>query len=867
MSTLLRRLGYWLRGKRAVAELEEELQFHREMAEHELRQDGSSAPEAARAARRMIGNTLLAREDARAVWIAPWLDGLWQDVRHGARSLRRSPGLVVVSALSLGLGIGLNTILFLGISTVYGHEPTMVNPDRVVGVEPGYANQFSYPDYKDLKESGIFADVLGFRTSNMNSGASGRVIPVSLLVVTGNFFDVLGVRAQLGHTFTAAEAAAERNPRLIVVSADYWRNWLRGDPAAIGESIVLNGEPFTVAGVLPDDYRAVFGWIGPQLYVPVSRFTLTALDDRAGPSLSVLARLKPDATTSQAVEAVTTLTASLERAYPDRLSSRGRSVRVFPARAMQFRGAEMGYSALLTLSSFTGGLVLLIACVNVAGLLMARATERRREISVRVAIGAGRARVVQAMLVESLLLVVTGTVVGLSMAFALNRIAFQDEVMSVLRDAMSLDGRILPYVVPFVLVTTLVCGILPAIRATRTAMISEIRQGGEGVTPRTWMRQALVVGQLAMSLFLVVATLLFVRSQIRIGQTDMGFDLDHGVVARFGLDQRQYPGEARSQFAERLIERIAQLPGVSSASVANLVPLGGDSLVRSFHPAGRTDIPGTRPSTYSVGADYFRTLGIRLLKGREFDRTHVAGTLPVAIVNETFARTYFPGQEVIGQHVQTEDEPEAEVIGLVRDHRIGTIGEAQQSVIFYAFAQRPRSLVLHARTPSSPDALIASVQRAIDDIDATVPVSVQSLRSATSMEMSMRRLGTFLMGGMGAVGLLLAMIGLYGVMSHLAASRTAEVGIRMALGASRPRIRWEMLMRALSVVARGVALGAIASLGLTPFFRTFLAGVSPFDPIAFAGAAILLTLVGLGASYVPALRSSRLDPMRALRQL
>ena len=380
------------------------------------------------------------------------------------------------------------------------------------------------------------------------------------------------------------------------------------------------------------------------------------------------------------------------------------------------------------------------------------------------------------------------------------------------------------------------------------------------------MRQALVIGQLAMSLFLVVATLLCVRSQIRIGRTDVGFDLDHGVVARFGLDQRQYPGEARARFAERLVELIAQIPEVSSASMANLVPLGGDSLLRSFHPAGRTDIPGTRASTYSVGPEYFRTMGIRLLKGREFNRTDLAGSPAVAIVNETFAKTYFPGQDVVGQQVQTEDEPDAEVIGMVRDHRIGTIGEAPQSVLYYAFAQRPRSLVIHART-SSPDGVVDSVQRAIDTIDATVPVTVQTLRAATSLEMNMRRLGTFLMAAMGAVGLVLAMVGLYGVMSYVAASRTAEVGIRMALGASRPRIRQEMLLRSLKVVACGVAFGAVASLGLTPLFRTFLAGVSPFDPIAFGSAAVLLTLIGLAASYIPALRSSRLDPMRALRQL
>ena len=678
----------------------------------------------------------------------------------------------------------------------------------------------------------IFVDALGFRTGGMNLGASGRVTPVSLLVVTANYFDLLGVRAQVGRTFSSTEAAPERDPRLVVVTAAFWRNWLRADPAAIGDSLVLGGEPFTVVGVLPDDYRAVFGWIGPQIYAPISRLTLPALEDRGTPSLSVLARLQPSATSSQAQMAVTAFNASLERAYPERLSAEGRPARVFAARAMQFRGAEMGYSALMTLSSVTGGLVLLIACVNVAGLLMARATERRREIAVRVAIGAGRGRVVQAMLVESLLLVVTGGVVGLSMAVVLNRIPFPSE-MSVLQNLTALDMRILPYAIPFVLLTTLVCGVLPALRATRKGVVDDVRQSGEGITPRTWMRQALVVGQLAMSLFLVVATLLFVRSQIRIGKTDVGFDLDHGMVARFGLDQTQYPGEARARFGERLVERIAQIPGVSSVSMANLVPLGGDSLIRSFHPAGRTDIPGTRPSTYSLGPDYCRTLGIRLLKGSEFGTTHRAGAPPVAIVNETFARTYFPGRDVIGQHVQTEDEPEAEVIGIVRDHRIGTIGEAPQSIVYYAFAQRPRTLIVHAQTSSSPDGLVASMQRAIDEVDATVPVSVQTLRSATSLEMNMRRLGTFLMGAMGAVGLLLAMIGLYGVMTYVAASRTAEVGIRMALGATRPRIRVEMLQRALKMVARGVALGALVSLGLTPLFRTFLAGISPFDPIAF----------------------------------
>lgn len=799
-------------------------------------------------------------------WGATWMDGLWQDVRHGLRSLRRNPGLVIVSALSLGLGIGLNVILYMAITTIYWHEPTMVEPDRMVGVDPGNANQFSYPDYQDLLRSRIFEDAVGFRIAGINLGSGGRTTRVPVLTVTANFFDVLGIHTQVGRPFSAHEAQPESEPRVVVVTAGFWRSWLGGDSAAIGKTLTLGGEPFTVIGVLPDRYRAVTGWIGPQLYVPLSSLTLPTIDERDTPSLSVLARLFPGTSAAGVQDAVTALSASLERDYPDRIARNGRSASVFSAAAMQFRGNPGQFQLFTVVAWITVGLVLLIACVNVMGLLMARAAHQRREIAIRVAIGAGRARVMRAMLVESLLLVSAGAAVGVPIAFALNRIPFGG-TMGFMQAAMVLDGRLLPYALALIAATTLICGVVPALRATRAEIASDTRQGGEGVTPRMWLRQTLVVGQVAMSLVLIVAALLCVRSQMLIGRTDLGFDMDHGIVARFGLDSSQYPGQARVRFAERILERVSQIPGVSSASMGDLVPLGGDSLIRSFHPAGRTDIPGTRPYTYSVGTGYFRTLGISFVRGRDFDPSHRAGAPAVAIVNETFAKTYFPGRDVIGERVQTADDPQAEVIGIVRDHRIGTIGEAPQSVIYYAYPQRPRTLVVHARTTSSPEALVSSVRQVIDEIDGTVPVGVQTLRGATSLEFSMRRVGTVLMGTLGAVGLLLAMIGLYGVIAYMVSSRTVEIGIRMALGASRVRIRQEMLRRVLSVVARGVAFGALASLAVMPAFSTFLAGVSPFDPIAFAGAALLLMVVGLAAGYVPARKGARLDPMRALRQL
>ncbi len=720
ISALLRRIAYLLTHNRAERELAEELRFHREMASRALQHAGVPEDEMTGAVSRVMGNTTLVREDARAVWIPPWLEGLWQDLRYGVRSLRRSPGLLVVSALSLGLGIGLNAMLFAGVNTVYRHQPTMVDPDRVVGVEPGNANQFSYPDYRDLVASRIFADALGFRTASLNLGSRDGVWPASVLAVTGNFFDVLGVKAELGRTFSAAEAAADREPRMVVVTHAFWRSRLGGNPTAIGDSLTLSGQPFLIVGILPESYRPVTGWMGPALYVPISRLVLPTLDDRGSPSLSVLARLTPEGTPAQAELAVTGFGRSLEETFPDRNAGMGRPAKVFPAATMQFRGTPAGFFLLAGLLWASVGLVLAIACVNVAGLLMARAAHRRREIAIRVAIGAGRARVVQGMLVESFLLVLAGAVVGLTAAAAVGSVPWSGTWGS-LQDAVTLDWRVLPYALGLVALTTLLCGLVPALKATAGDVASEVRQGGDGATGRLWLRHALVVGQVALSLMLIVLALLCVRSQIYVGSADLGFDIDHGVVARFSLDSRQYPGAERVRLADRVLERVARLPGVSLTSVANLIPLGGESLASSFHPAGRTDIPGSRPNTYSVGPRYFQSLSIPIVRGRDFDALHAAGTPRVAIVNETFAKTHFPGQDVIGRVVQTVDEPEAEIIGLVRDSRIDTIGESPQAVIYYPFAQRPRRLIVHIRTEVPPDSMTSTIWSAIEGIDRTVP--------------------------------------------------------------------------------------------------------------------------------------------------
>jgi hypothetical protein len=330
VGALFRRIAFWLRRREAEDELIEELQFHRDMAERDLRTSGLSDADAAVASKRVMGNVTLAREDARGVWLPTWFDSLWQDIRLGARGLRRSPSLVAVSALSLGLGIGLNVILYAALQRVVGHEPTIAEPDRLVGVEPGNANQFSYLDYKDLLRAGIFDDALGFRTARLNVGVAPDVRRRNVMLVTANFFDVLGVQSGKGRLFSV-DAQPEQDPRVVVVTAEYWRRELGADPAAIGRQMVFNDEPYTLVGVLRDDYQSIAGWIGPEIYVPVSPSTLIAMAERGTPSLTVLARLSPGATAEASETAVTAFAAMLETQYPDRLERRGRSASVFPA--------------------------------------------------------------------------------------------------------------------------------------------------------------------------------------------------------------------------------------------------------------------------------------------------------------------------------------------------------------------------------------------------------------------------------------------------------------------------------------------------------------------------------------------------------
>ena len=871
--SLLWRFRNLVRTSRTEREMRDELTFHIQSRAEDLVRKGLSSTAAERQARLDFGGIERYTEQCRDTRSVPLVENALRDLIYAWRSLRRSPVLVFVATLSLGLGIGVNATLFGTLSAIFLRVPTMTDPASVVAVEPGNSDQFSFLNYRDLRDSQIFADVVGSRVTVLNLRSGENVERVNGLAVTANFFDGLGVRAGIGRVFTRDEATPERDPRLAILSYACWQRRFGGDPAVLGQALNLNGQSFLVLGVLPAQYRPVTGFVSPDVYVPVSAVVLPNLTNRQnGNGLAVLGRLREGTTLDQVRPAVTALAQQLERTYPKDNEGFSRPSRAFPVRGMQLRGSpELILFPVLLFVLF--GLVLLIACSNVAGLLLARATARRGEFAIRVALGASRARLIQSMLVESLLLACLGA--GAGSLLALWLVPMLSVVTLPNQEPVQLSigptFTLYLYGLGLALVSGLLCGIAPALRASDVSVLADVqRVGSRSITGRLWLRHSFVVGQVAASVVLLVVSSVFLRSLMRIASLHPGFDLDHGLVATFYLEPNRY-GESATLFAERVLERVDRIPEVRSSSVASIVPLAGDTSAARFQIQGRPTARRARTYLNNVGPHYFDTLGIRLLRGRDFRASDRIGSPPVAIVNEAFQRAYFPGEDAVSHHVGY-GEPYAEIVGLVKDSAYASVAEEPTPVLYYPYAQVPslstqaRTLTVHLRTEGDPAGAIRSVRRAILEVDNKVAFDVKTIREATTFEFALRRLGSALLGSLGAVGLLLAMIGLYGVVAYAVASRTSEIGIRMALGASSHRVLWSVLGQGLRLVGIGVAVGCVLSLLMTRVIADLIAGVSPTDPITFVGTAMVLVLTGLAASYFPARRATRIDPLLALRK-
>ena len=801
-----------------------------------------------------------------------------QDLRRASRVLAASPGLVIVSVLSLGLGLGVNLTVFSAVRTLLFHVPTIAAPDRVVGVEPGNSNQFSYLNFRDLQQSNTFESVAGYRRVSLNWRGRDRVERVNGLAVTANFFDMLGVGTAVGRPFTAAEAAAERDPRLAVISHRFWQERFDRNPAVIAQRLVLNNAVFEIVGVLSESYRPVTGSETRDLYVPISALVLPTMNNRGnGNALNVLGRLKPGTTAVQAQAAVLSLGQQLERAYPQDNAGMGDSASVVPLQIREF-GNWQEPILISTAVMALFGLVLFSACANVAGLLLARVAHRQREMALRLALGARRGRLVRMLLAESIALACLGAVAAGIFFFwaagALRSIALPAGLGS-LDLMLDFDAAVAFYAIVLVVGTGLLCGIVPAWRATRGNLVADIQSGdSHGATGKLWMRHAFVISQVAASVTLLVLSALLVRSLIRVTALDPGFDLDRGLVAAVNVEADRYAVDGGLPLGERIVDALKGMPGVESSSFAGIIALGMETSQTRLQVEGAA--AGTRGAeTFlnSVGPAYFATLGIRVVAGREFDSRDRQGSPEVAIVSEAFARAYFPGESALGKRVRrSEREPYTEIVGVVADSKHGLISETPAPLYYSAYTQRPRissqvrPVVIHVRTAGPPAGLVNEVRRAIAEIEPAAFVDVRTLRDATGGEAGLRRLGLRLFVILGIVALLLATMGLYGVVSFVVSSRTREIGTRVALGAGYAQILRGVLLQGLRLVTAGLVIGALVSWAIARLLIAGLAGLSPADPLAYASTALILVVVGLAACYFPARRAAAVNPIVALRQ-
>ena len=857
------------RGSTLDRQMNDELAFHLECRAQDLIATGLSADDAERRARLEFGSTEGYKERTRDARRPLVLENLFRDVGYACRSLQRSPALVLTCVLSLGLGIGVNTTIFTALRSVLRHQPTIANPDRVFGMEPGNSNQFSYPNYRDLRDSGIFADTFGYRIIRVNLRLDNRAERLLAVATTGNFFRATGVLPRLGRAFVIDEDAPERQPRVAVLTDACWRRLFDGDPGVIGRTVRLNGEPFDIVGVLPADYRGVMPLGEPDLYLPVSEIVFPGMNRRENANgLTVLGRLRDGETPQRAQIALTGLWGELERQYPRANAGMSEPAALFPLSQLTLRGAPPEATIIPAVILFLFGLVLLIACGNVAGLLLARAAARQHEIAMRVALGARRSRLVQALLAEAFVLGALSATGGVLLTLiaipSINALAVPGNPS--LRLALKPDAWLLAYAAVLGAATTIACGLVPALRATRVDVSATLQDAG---TPRTTgrmtLRHAFVVGQVALSAFLLVLSAMLLRTATRGTTIDPGFDIGSGVVVTMSLPPSRSP-ESRLLLAQELTSRLAGLPDVLSTSVATIVPLAGDMVNRNVDVRGHAIDSSASVLINTVGPRYFETMGIAMMRGREFRWTDREGSAHVAIVNQAFAQRHIGDGEALGAFVRTGTAEYAEIVGVVADTQFLSLREVPRPLVYYSYAQQPSDPMVHVRVSGAPQAALRTLIAASEAIDPAAIVTARTLRQSAGFEIAVRRAAAMLMATLGTLGFLLALVGLYGVMAYTVAAQRAEIGVRMALGASPAGVLSLILHRGLRLVAFGSLTGIAASLLVTFPARAWLVGVSPIDPIALLATVILLLFGGFCASYLPALRATRIEPLAALRQ-
>jgi predicted permease len=873
-SNILRlRLRSLFRQQQVDTDLARELRAHIEDQVAEYVDLGMSPAAARDRARREFGPAGSIEEGCRETRRVALVHNVVRDVRYAVRTLGRQPVLVAAAATSIALGVAANLTIFGLAGQLLLSTPTAARPDRLVHIRTGNGSHVSYDGWRLLHESGVLAGIAGYSVeATLNWRHGENSVTLMPLVVTANFFEIVGVPLALGRGFGSAEAAVEKNPRVVVLSHRLWQQQLGADRSVLGREIVLNGEPHVVTGVLAPGVRSLPGFgLSPDLYVPLSPALVPDLHEPRAATVQLVGRLRDGQSVEAGRAAVSTVAARLPQDLEFRTITSFAPVGGL-SQAKDFKEVAAFFLVLLVVTV----LVLAIACANVAGLLIARSTVRRREIALRAALGASRARLVQQLLTEAFVLALAGTVAGLGMTAVLGGLLSQVSLPLPIpiRLGLPIDMRLMWVAFALAIATTLLCGAAPAAHATRSRLLpalnqDEPRYGHRRVT----LRALLVVGQVAVTTVLLAAAVIFVRNLARAGSVDPGFDAARAVVAHVTfVEGRQ--GRAAAPAVERMVERVAAVPGVEVAGYAEGMPLtvfSGAHVGTLMRLSTSATPVHVEYAANDVGPGYFAAMGIRILRGRDFSRADRAGAPLVAVVNKGFVDRFLDGHDPIGvrlHEVDREGAAPVEIVGVVADGKYRTLGEDREAAVYTSYLQQrsvERMVHLIART-SAPEVTSGLIREAVLQFDGSTAVTVQPVASALAFAFLPSRIGAVLFGAMGLLGTVLAITGLYGVVSYGVARRTAEIGLRLALGASRGAVL-AMVMKECAVVAGvGIAGGLLLGMLTTGPLAAFLvAGLRPADPLSFAWTASAIAAASAFAAWSPARRAMRIDPVRALR--
>jgi macrolide transport system ATP-binding/permease protein len=810
---------------------------------------------------------------------------IFMDFRYAIRMLLARPGFTAIALISLALGIGANTAVFSLVNQVLLKPLQIDHPEQVYslydkGPSSADFSAFSYPDYSDLRDNnGVFSGLVAYRFAPINLSHSGQNERIWGFLVSGNYFDVLGVKPRLGRTFAPEEDASPSTHPVAVISYGCWERRFASDAAVVGQTIALNGNTFTVIGVAPAGFNGTEVAFTPEIYVPVMMVAQIEpgrswLTERSEGVLQLAARLKPGVTRAQAEAALipTVDWLNQQQGHAHGREGIGR-LALFPPGlfAPSLRGPAIAFAIFLMA---VVGLVLLIACSNLAALLLARATERRREIAVRMAIGAGRFRLLRQLLTESILLSLLGGASGLLLSFWLVRLiaALRPPLDFPLSFDLHLDSRVLLFSLLVSILTGVVFGLAPAIQSTRLDLTNSLKdESRSGTAAGSRLQDLLVIGQVALSLILLVGTGLVLRSLQHARSINPGFDPEGAVQLSFDVGLQGYDKSRGLAFFEQAIRRTEALPGVRAASLVSIIPLSLDRSSTTIFVEGQTPSAGESYGSLQthIWPGYFKTMGILLVDGRDLAYQDNKDSAQVAIVNETFARVYLGGAIPVSRRISRSSPsgPFLQIVGIAKDGKYLSIGETPRPMIYFPLLQSYESSVtLVARTSQDPISAVASIRSEIQQLDPTLPLyDAKPLSEQLGLSLFPARLAAVMLGAFGLLALILAAVGIYGIVSFASRRRIREIGIRVALGANRSRVVALIIRRAVILVAIGLTIGLAGALALTRFLSGILYGVSATDSLAFLSVGLLLALVAFVASWVPARQAAGTDPIVALR--